>query len=138
MDFFTVLKIGGSALSAQRIRLNVITTNLANIHTTRTPEGGPYRRRDVVFRSQPMGFEGVLRSLQGVRVVGVINDNRPFPVVYNPSHPDADEEGYVRMPNVNMMEEMTNLILAARSYEAAAAVIATARDMALRILEIGR
>lgn len=138
MDFFTVLEIGGSALSAQRIRLNVIATNLANIHTTRTPEGGPYRRRDVVFRSQPMGFEGVLRSLQGVRVVGVIKDNRPFPVVYNPSHPDADEEGYVRMPNVNMMEEMTNLILAARSYEAAAAVIATARDMALRILEIGR
>ena len=138
MDFFTVLKIGGSALSAQRIRLNVIATNLANIHTTRTPEGGPYRRRDVVFRSQPMGFEGVLRSLQGVRVVGVIKDSRPFPVVYNPSHPDADEEGYVRMPNVNMMEEMTNLILAARSYEAAAAVIATARDMALRILEIGR
>ncbi|RLA87531.1 MAG: flagellar basal body rod protein FlgC [Deltaproteobacteria bacterium] len=138
MDFFTVLKIGGSALSAQRIRLNVIATNLANIHTTRTPEGGPYRRRDVVFRSQPMGFEGVLRSLQGVRVVGVIKDSRPFPVVYNPSHPDADEEGYVRMPNVNLMEEMTNLILAARSYEAAAAVIATARDMALRILEIGR
>jgi len=138
MDFFTVLKIGGSALSAQRIRLNVIATNLANIHTTRTPEGGPYRRRDVVFRSQPMGFEGVLRSLQGVRVVGVIKDSRSFPVVYNPSHPDADEEGYVRMPNVNLMEEMTNLILAARSYEAAAAVIATARDMALRILEIGR
>ena len=138
MDFFTVLKIGGSALSAQRIRLNVIATNLANIHTTRTPEGGPYRRRDVVFRSQPMGFEGVLRSLQGVRVVGMIKDSRPFPVVYNPSHPDADEEGYVRMPNVNLMEEMTNLVLAARSYEAAAAVIATARDMALRILEIGR
>lgn len=139
MDLFTVMEIGASALSAQRTRIAVISSNLANIYTTRTPEGGPYRRRDVLFRSEPLQVAGSLGGyVVGVRVVQVVEDGRPFPVVYDPGHPDADERGFVRMPNVNLIEEMTNLMLAARSYEAALKVIATAREMALRTLEFGR
>jgi len=139
MDLFTVMEIGASALSAQRTRIEVISSNLANIHTTRTPKGGPYRRRDVLFRSEPLQGAGSLgKWVMGVRVVQVVEDGRPFPVVYDPGHPDADEQGFVRMPNVDLVEEMTNLMLAARSYEAALKVIATAREMALRTLELGR
>ena len=139
MDLFTVMEIGASALSAQRTRIEVISSNLANIHTTRTPKGGPYRRRDVLFRSEPLQGAGSLGEwVMGVRVVQVVEDGRPFPVVYDPGHPDADERGFVRIPNVDLVEEMTNLMLAARSYEAALKVIATAREMALRTLELGR
>ncbi len=138
MDIFTIMEVGASALSAQRARIEVISSNLANIHTTRTPEGGPYRRRDVVFRSEPLGRDPSARWVQGVRVIRIVEDGRPFPVVYDPGHPDADERGFVRMPNVDLVEEITNMMLAARSYEAALRVIATAREMALRTLEIGR
>ncbi|HEX16465.1 MAG TPA: flagellar basal body rod protein FlgC [Deltaproteobacteria bacterium] len=138
MDIFTIMEVGASALSAQRARIEVISSNLANIHTTRTPEGGPYRRRDVVFRSEPFGRDPSARWVQGVRVIRIVEDGRPFPVVYDPGHPDADERGFVRMPNVDLVEEITNMMLAARSYEAALKVVATAREMALRTLEIGR
>lgn len=139
MDIFTIMEIGASALSAQRTRIEVISSNLANINTTRTSQGGPYRRKDVVFEAQPLQAGNPYgRWVQGVRVVRIIEDGRPFRVVYDPGHPDADERGFVRMPNVDLVEEMVNMILASRSYEAALRVIATAREMALRTLEMGR
>ena len=148
MDYEVALAISASALSAQRIRMNVIASNLANATTTRTPEGGPYRRRDVLFEAVPVGesFSGILRaasrdsraSLQGVAVQGVVEDPRPFQRVYQPGHPDADAEGYVLLPNVNPLEEMVNLIAATRAYEANVTAINATKAMALKALEIGR
>lgn len=132
MDIYKVMAIGASALLAQRRRMEVLAQNLANLHTTRTPEGGPWRRRDVLFEAFPV--EG---DAMGVRVVGVVlDDRRPFKVVYDPGHPDADGEGFVRLPNVELMEEMANMLLATRSYEAALKVISTAEEMALRTIDI--
>ncbi len=132
MDVYKIMKIGASALLAQRKRMEVLSSNLANLHTTRTPQGGPYRRRDVLFQAEPVEGEAM-----GVKVVGIVEDRRrPFRVVYDPGHPDADENGYVRLPNVNLMEEMINMVLATRSYEAALKVISTAEEMALRTIDI--
>jgi flagellar basal-body rod protein FlgC len=145
MNFLDSLTISSSGLTAQRLRMNVISSNLANINTTRTPEGGPYQRKDVVFSASPVrqSFQGMLRSqlsqrLNGVRVAGVINDPRPALLRYDPQHPDADEQGYVAMPNINLMEEMVNMISATRSYEANVAAINATKNMALKALEIGR
>lgn len=132
MDVYKIMTIGASALLAQRRRMEVLAENLANINTTRTPEGGPWRRRDVVFQAEPVEGEAM-----GVRVVGVVLDNRrPFRLVYDPGHPDADENGFVRLPNVDLMEEMANMLLATRSYEAALKVVSTAEEMALRTIDI--
>ena len=143
MDFFTAIKISGSGLNAQRYRLNIISSNLANIQTTRTPQGGPYRRKDVVFEAVPVptSFDGILSDtmktgLEGVKVQQVVNDPTPFKLVYDPGHPDADKNGYVKMPNVNTVEEMVNMINATRSYEANIAAIDAAKNMALKALEI--
>lgn len=143
MDFFTAIKISGSGLNAQRYRLNVISSNLANAQTTRTPQGGPYRRKDVVFEAVPVvsPFHNALSdalqtSLEGVKVQQVVNDATPFKLVYDPGHPDADKDGYVKMPNVNTVEEMVNLINATRSYEANLAAIDAAKNMVLKALEI--
>jgi flagellar basal-body rod protein FlgC len=146
MDFFDVLKISGSALSAQRIRLQVISSNLANAHSTRSSEGGPYRRRDVVLstNSDPFSFASYFHSRMGdeelglVRVSRVIEDPRPFRRVYDPGHPDADASGYVSLPNVNIIEEMLNLISATRAYEANVTVVNATKQMALKALEIGK
>jgi flagellar basal-body rod protein FlgC len=143
MDFFRVLDVSASALTAQRWRLNIIASNLANAQTTRTSQGGPYRRKDVVFATWSPRFDQVISALYeppyaGVRVVEVVEDPRPPRVIYDPSHPDADENGYVRLPNVNPLEEMVNLIAAARSYEANLAVFNAAKEALLRALEIGR
>jgi len=143
MDFFTAIKISGSGLQAQRYRLNIISSNLANAQTTRAPGGGPYRRKDVIFSAVSMdsGFESTLTAamreqLQGVKVDEVIQDPSPFKMVYEPGHPDADKDGYVKMPNVNTVVEMVNLINATRSYEANIAAIDAAKNMALKALEI--
>ncbi|MDY6843829.1 MAG: flagellar basal body rod protein FlgC [Thermodesulfobacteriota bacterium] len=143
MDFFETMEISSSGLSAQRARLNIIASNLANVNSTRTPEGGPYRRKDVIFGAQPLSFHEQLnshldKSVKLVKVVNIVEDQRPFKVEYNPSHPDADESGYVTLPNINVMEEMINMLLATRSYEANIAVISAAKNMALKALEIGR
>ena len=145
MDFLTALKISSSGLSAQRMRMDVISSNLANVNTTQTPEGGPYRRRDVVFASQPVAesFEEVLSSeletkLQKVEVVDVAIDPRPAKMIYDPSHPDANATGYVGMPDINVIEEMVNILSATRSYEANVAVINATKSMATKTLEIGR
>jgi flagellar basal-body rod protein FlgC len=142
-EFMDMLAVNASALTAQRWRLNVISSNLANAETTRTPEGGPFRRKDVVFAASGPSFDEVLRvglnsRGAGVRVGGLVEDPRPFRVVYNPGHPDADGSGYVALPNVNPLEEMVNLIAAARSYEANVEAFNATKAMLLRALEIGR
>ncbi len=139
MDIFDSMKISSSALAAQRSRLNVVSSNLANIETTRTPEGGPYQKRDVVFRSAPLGFAGMLeQAVQGVEVAEIRSNPAPPKLVHDPSHPDADEQGYVALPNINVLEEMVDLTSAARSYDANVTVIKSAKRMALKTLEIGK
>ncbi|TYP00215.1 flagellar basal-body rod protein FlgC [Geothermobacter ehrlichii] len=143
MNVFDTMKIGASALKAQRIRLNVISANLANVETTRTPEGGPYRKRNVVFRSTPLDFGRRLdrvtrQAVQGVEVPAIVVNSRPPRMVYEPGHPDADENGYVAKPDINPVEEMTDMLSATKAYEANANVIKAAKRMALKALEIGR
>ncbi len=141
MDLFTAMKIGGSGLSLQRTRMNVISSNLANAETTRTPEGGPYRKKSVVATASPVengSFGNKLgESLKEVKVVGIEDDKTPPRLVYDPSHPDSDDRGYVAMPNVNVIEEMVDMINASRAYEANATSINTIKTMAQRALEIG-
>jgi len=151
MSFRKSLRSGALALSAQRLRLDVIANNIANVETTHTEEGGPDQRQDVVFT--PQGTHSVLPyfvqarkgisnsaslGVGGVQVAAIVADDTPGARVYDPSHPDADEEGYVTYPNVNLVFEMTNMISATRSYEASLSVIDSAKRMALKALEIGR
>jgi len=138
------LNVSGSGLSAERTRLNIIANNMANINTTRTAEGGSYRRRQVVFETVladateqlDSSMEGNLGK--GVRVSEIVKDQTPFKKVYDPKHPDADEAGYVSLPNVNISEEMVDLISASRAYEANVAVIKATKSMLNKSLEIGR
>ena len=151
MSFWDVLKIGASALNAQRLRLDLISNNIANAETTRTEDGEPYQRRDVIFspqeeksflpqflRAKYSGDNGLASHQGGVKAASIITDDRPGPRIYDPEHPDADEEGYVDYPNVNMVVEMTNMLSATRSYEANLTVIDAAKRMALKALEIAR
>jgi flagellar basal-body rod protein FlgC len=149
MDMTDSMAVSVTALDAQRRRLNVISSNLANAQSTHTPGGGPYKRRDVVFQSTPVTnpFERTLRqvatgpgahALDGVKVLRVVEDSKPGQVVYDPRHPDADKKGFVKMPNVNVMEEMVNMIGASRSYEANVQAINATRAMWNKALDIGR
>ena len=145
MDLMTALDIGGSALSAQRTYMNVIAMNLANAKTTRTANGqGPYQRKSVAMESTPATPFGkamndaLSQDLQGVRVTGIVNDNRPTKKVFEPGHPDADKDGYVQYPDINVVEEMTNMIQATRSYEASTTTINTIKAMYNKALDIGR
>jgi flagellar basal-body rod protein FlgC len=143
MDILNTFKISGSAMQAQSQRLDTISSNLANIETTSTPEGGPYKKKSVYFQSTPLSFQNQLdnslrQSTQGVKVTKIIEDQRPPRKIYDPAHPDADGEGYVAMPNVSHMEEMVDMMSATRSYQANATVIKSAKRMALKALEIGR
>ncbi|VFU16024.1 Flagellar basal-body rod protein FlgC [anaerobic digester metagenome] len=133
MDLFTAMDISASGMRAQRTRMNVISSNMANAQTTRTDAGGPYQRRDVVFREN--SFENQLAS---VEVESIISDPTPGKRIYDPHHPDADEQGYVSLPNVNLMEEMVNMVGASRAFEANTTAIKAQKDMALKALEIGR
>jgi flagellar basal-body rod protein FlgC len=145
-EFLSGFRIAGSGMSAQRARLNSISSNIANINTTRTPEGGPYRRKDVVFESIPDGknFSDIVSKQAGkadfdqVQVSDIIYDKKAPIMKFEPNHPDANSEGYVAYPNVNLMEEMTNMVQATRSYEANVQAIQATKDMALSALEIGR
>ena len=145
MDFFDALHTSSSGLTAQRLRMNLISSNLANIHTTRTPKGGPYKRKDAIFEAKPVAesFNDVLRSrgakgVSEVKVAEIIEDPASPIMKYDPKHPDADEKGYVAMPNINLMEEMVNMITAARSYEANVAAVKASKSMALNALDIGK
>ena len=133
MDLFTAMDISASGMRAQRTRMNVISSNIANAHTTRTAEGGPYQRRDVVFRENT--FE---QELSSVDVEEIVTDPRQGNRIFEPDNPDADENGYVTMPNVNMMEEMVNMIGATRAFEANTTAVKAQKDMALKALAIGR
>lgn len=145
-DFFTGMRISGSGMAAQRMRMNTISSNIANINTTQTPEGGPYRRKDVVFEAMPdvKNFGDIVSAtspqadFQRVQVTDIISDRKAPLLKYEPDHPDANEEGYVAYPNINLMEEMTNMIQATRSYEANVSAMQATKDMALSSLEIGR
>lgn len=148
MNVLDALKISASGLSAQRQRMNVVASNLANVNTTRTATGGPYRRKDIVFAAAPAGgtssFEELMRQglrgeqLPEVRVEGVMDDPRPALRKHDPQHPDADADGFVSLPNINVMEEMVNMMSASRSYEANVAVVKATKEMALKALEIGK
>ncbi len=143
MDIFTTFKIAASGLQAQRTRLDTISSNIANVDTTSTPEGGPYRKKSVYFQATPIPFADHLQNsmgkgLSGVKVTKILEDKSPPLRVYNPSHPDADKDGYVAMPNVNVLKEMTDMMSATRSYEANTTIVKSAKRMALKALEIGR
>jgi len=145
MDFMTALDIGASALTAERTHMNIISMNLANVKTTRTPEGGPYRRKSVTMAATPVdspfskAMQSALdRDMRGVRVQDVATDKRPFKRVYEPGHPDADQEGYVSYPDINVVEEMTNLLTTMRSYEANVSSITAIKSMYNKALELGR
>ncbi len=145
MDFMTAFDIASSSLSAERTNMNIISMNLANVKTTNTPEGGPYRRKSVTFAATQVespfakAMNNALdRELKGVRVLDIATDKRPLKRVYEPGHPDADEEGYVFYPDINVVEEMTNMITSMRSYEAGATSIENIKTMYTKALEIGR
>ena len=140
MNFLRLFEISSSGLYAQRKRLDVIASNLANLETTRTENGGPYRRKMVVMSTKPVeGFDEVLSSrLEGVKIDDIVEDDAPFMKVYNPGHPDADEQGYVLKPNVDLIVEITNMLVAKRNFEANVTAIKSIKQMALKALEIGR
>jgi len=175
MSFFNAMNTSASGLTAQRVRMDIISQNIANATTTRTPEGGPYRRKTAIFETvPPQRFDDILddalarntltRGRQnfdqvnefierandastltgpfsepgGVRVSRIATDHRPGPTVYDPTHPHANAEGYVEMPNVNIVYEMVNMMSASRSYEANITAINTTRQLIARTLEIGQ
>jgi flagellar basal-body rod protein FlgC len=145
MDFFTAMEVSASGMSAERTRMNVASSNLANAQTTETPEGGPFKRLDVVLQSQPMAKNvsgaaagGADAAANGVNVKGIVQDTAPPRQEYDPGHPDADANGYVSYPNINVVEEMVDMITASRAYEAGVTSLNTAVAMAERALSIGK
>jgi flagellar basal-body rod protein FlgC len=142
LGVFSALEVSASGLSAERIRMNTTASNLANARTTRTPEGGPFRRLDPVFEAVGLdrlrGLPSMQEGVSLVRVAKIQEDTRPGTMVYDPSHPDANGQGYVTFPNVNAVEEMVNMITATRAYEAGVTSINSIKQMARSALEIGR
>ena len=147
MGLLQSLRISASALMAQRLRMDVIANNVANMNTTRTPEGGRYRRQSVVFaeKSRKVPFRDFLHresgapgAGEGVRVTEIREDNTPPRRVHDPAHPDADPEGFVLLPDINVVTELTDLVSARRAYEASVTVLNSTKAMALRALDIGR
>ena len=152
MSMFLGIDASASGLTAERLRMDVISNNIANANTTRTKEGGAYHRRYVVFEPRDLKKQNfanhLSRAMQqtmnpdlpgdGVRAVAIEADDDPGPLVYDPGHPDADAEGYVERPNVNIVAEMVDMITASRGYEANTTAINAAKSMAMRALEIGK
>jgi len=131
---FLAMDISSSGMTAQRLRMDTIASNIANSQTTRTPQGGPYRRKEVIFASILTGK----KEAMGVKVVDIVSDDSPLKLIYNPQHPDANPAGYVAMSNVNIITEMIDMISATRSYEANITAFKSAQIMADKALEIGR
>lgn len=148
MSMFGNIDASASGMTAERLRMDVISNNLANANTTRTAGGGPYKRRYVVFQPRDNNDPSFLKMLRGqidrsqpgngVRAVGIGTDNTQGPLVYDPGHPDANAQGYVERPNVNVVAEMVDMITASRAYEANATAISSAKSMASQALSIGR
>ncbi len=144
-DLFGSLVTSASALTAQRLRMNVIAGNIANASTTRTAEGGPYRRAVAVLTPSTRPFSTTLAALgqgggevNGVKVAAIVPDPGPFRLVHDPGHPDADAQGFVSYPNVDILQEMVDLLAASRTYEANLTAFSTAKAIAQKTLEIGR
>lgn len=147
MSFLNAFKSSASGLSAERLRMDVISSNIANAQSTRTAKGGPYRRQVVLLspEKEQNNFQSILQNTlrkqapySGVKVAAIVEDQAPLKRVYDPTHPDAGEDGYVEYPNVDVMKEMVELITASRSYEANATVLNATKSMLLKTLEIGR
>ncbi|QPJ65182.1 MAG: flagellar basal body rod protein FlgC [Candidatus Nitrohelix vancouverensis] len=145
MDFLNSMRISSSGLSAQRKRMETISSNLANIETTRTAEGGPYRRKDVAITAMPIEDEFGLtlknemgENVRQALVTDIVEDQSEPKLVFDPDHPDANESGYVAMPNVDLMTEMVDMISATRSFEANVTAINAAKSMAIRAIDLGR
>ena len=141
MDLITSFKICGSGLAAQRAKLDVVTSNLANVSTTRTPEGGPYRKKTIAFSAENVdgNFDSTMKGIvKSVRVDEVREDPNGIKMVYDPAHPDADAKGFVAMPDINIMVEMADMIAASRAYEACVTAFDSTKNMTLKTLEMGR
>ena len=145
MGLFDALDVSGSALSAERVRMDVTAENLANAQSTRTANGqGPYRRKEVLLQEAGAGvgsrasFADSLQAARGVKVAGIVEDHSPSRKVYDPGHPDADAKGYVEMPNVNTVTEVTDLIGASRAYEANVTAMQSAKQMFSKSLDLLR
>lgn len=142
LGVFSAMEVAASGLSAQRTRMNTIASNMANAQTTRTEEGGPYRRVDPVFeavRTEKLtALTAAEQAVKQVRVSQITQDQRPGMLVYQPGHPDANPDGYVEFPNVNVVEEMVNMITASRAYEAGVSSIEAVKGMAQSALELGK
>lgn len=136
MSLFNVFQVSSSAMTAQAMRLNTVASNLANADSIVSSDGKPYRSKQVVFEATPMGGAGEISK--GVRVRQIVEDASPPRLVYDPKNPAADDKGYVAFPNVNVVEEMTNMISASRSYQTNVEVMNTAKTMMLRTLQIGQ
>ncbi len=134
MSLFNIFNVAGSGMTAQSQRLNVVASNLANADSTTSADGQPYKAKQVVFSATPMGAEQV----QGVKVSAVVEDNSPMKMVYDPKHPMANKEGYVAMPNVNVVDEMVNMISASRAYQNNVDVLNTSKTLLLKTLTIGQ
>lgn len=145
MSFFNSMNVSATGLTAQRLRMDIISQNIANVNTTKTKEGGPYRRKVLLFEEKTnLNFGHILNDTienyqgSGVKVSKIIEDTKPLKRIYDPSHPEADGDGYVLMPNVNTVEEMVNMISASRSYDANVTAMNAAKSMALKALDIGK
>ena len=144
MSLLDSMNLVGSALTAERFRMDVALQNISNANTTRTASGEPYRRKQVVFQERAVSFEDALKTESarvqggGVRVTEVVDSQRDFVPVYDPDHPDANEEGYVMRPNVNTTEERVDLMAASNSYEANLTALKIVQALALKALEIGK
>lgn len=134
MGLFNTMRISASGLSAERLRMDTITSNITNATTTRGEDGKPYVRKIAVFQENLDEAKG----LNGVKAVGIVEDESPLKEVYDPTHPDANEEGYVTMPNVNLLNEMADMIAASRSYEANVDTLDATKSMFTKTLELGR
>lgn len=147
MSMFGGIDTSASGLTAERLRMDVISNNIANANTTRTAEGGAYRRRVVVFEprdgnessfAKTFSKELASQAGQGVKAMGIVTDDTPMRMVYEPGHPDANQDGYVEMPNLNIVSEMVDMITASRAYEANVTALNSAKSMAMKALDIGR
>jgi flagellar basal-body rod protein FlgC len=143
MDMLDILRISSSGMRAQRTRMEAIATNLANVNSTQTDDGGPYKKKEVVFAttdlSEGSSFGSVFeKKLEGVKVEQVVESQKPFEKTYDPFHPHADKDGYVSLPNINVMEEMSDMVAATRAYEANVNVAGSVKQMFMKSLEIGQ
>jgi len=150
MSIFNAINTSSTGLSAERTRMDIIAKNISNANVTRTASGAPYRRQMVVFQEKEPSFKEVMSQVvngeikdyddkeKGVKITQVVEDKTPFKKIYNPGHPDADENGYVLMPNVEIIQEMVDMITASRGYEANVAAVNASKSMAMKALEIGR